>query len=315
MDKENSNSIQFKLPLDTLPDRLDKVLAKLIPEHSRARLQSWIESGHVYVNGVPGKIRTRVGPASHIQVWPQPAPEDLSFTPEPVNFDVLAESQDWIVIDKPAGLVTHPGAGNWHGTLLNGLLYRYPELSKVARAGIVHRLDKDTSGALVVARNEQAQTSLVRQLQAHTVKRRYCAIVLGYMQGQGSIDMPIGRDPHVQVRMTTQHPTAPKHALTNYMVKASGLYQGTPVSQVICQLETGRTHQIRVHLAQMKHPLVGDAVYGGKLLGLAQRQMLHAFELGFTDPGSGAELNFESALAADIQAVIADIVWVDPKKA
>src|SRR5699024_10998072 len=139
------------------------------------RLKTWIESNHVLVDGKIAKVRTQVGPGARILVWPQQAPEDLAFVPEPVEFAVVAETPDWVVIDKPAGLVTHPGAGNWHGTLLNGLLHRYPDLSRIARAGIVHRLDKDTSGLMVVARTETAQTHLVRQLQARTVKREYHA--------------------------------------------------------------------------------------------------------------------------------------------
>ena len=174
--------VEFALPLKALPDRLDKVLAGLMPEHSRSRLQGWIESGHVLVNGRAARVRQAVGAGDKISVWMQPTPESLAFCAEPVDFRVLAESADWIVVDKPAGLVTHPGAGNWHGTLLNGLLYRYPELRQVARAGIVHRLDKDTSGLLVVARHERSQTDLVRQLQARTVRREYLALVHGTIQ-------------------------------------------------------------------------------------------------------------------------------------
>lgn len=304
MDKEKINSIQFKLPLDTLPDRLDKVLAKLMPEQSRSRLQHWIESGHVTIDGDKAKIRSRVYPGASIQVWPQLAPEDQAFIAEPVDFKVLAETQDWIVIDKPYGLVTHPGAGNWHGTLLNGLLYRYPELSRVARAGIVHRLDKDTSGILIVARTAEAQTSLVRQLQARTVVRKYKALVHGHMQGDGFMDEPIGRDQHVPVRMTANRPIAPKPAKTNFHVESIAYYDDQPVSNIVCQLETGRTHQIRVHLSHHNHPLLGDVIYGGKLLGTANRQMLHAFELGFVDPSSGKDMLFNAALPDDFQAVL-----------
>ncbi|PTN48570.1 RluA family pseudouridine synthase, partial [Achromobacter xylosoxidans] len=169
------------VPSGTRADRLDKVLAGLMPDHSRSRLQGWIEAGNVHVNGKPGKIRQTVGPDDELTIWPQPAPETLAFAPEPVEFAVVAESPDWIVVNKPAGLVTHPGAGNWSGTLLNGLLYRYPELAQVARAGIVHRLDKDTSGLMVVARNETAQTHLVRQLQARSMGREYVALVHGWL--------------------------------------------------------------------------------------------------------------------------------------
>ncbi|MFT0533876.1 RluA family pseudouridine synthase [Castellaniella hirudinis] len=299
----------FQLPLQALPDRLDKVLARLLPQHSRSRLQAWIEDGHVRVDGAVGRVRTRVGPGARIQVRPQQAPEDLAFAPEPVDFQVVAESPDWVVVNKPAGLVTHPGAGNWRGTLLNGLLYRYPELLHVARAGIVHRLDKDTSGLLVVARTETAQTALVRQLQARSVKREYCALVHGVLSGQGRVDAAIGRDPRVPVRMSTEHPIAPKPAVTHYAVQRAGHWQGQAVTQVVCRLETGRTHQIRVHMALLRHPLLGDAVYGGRPIALAGRQMLHAQALSFEDPGSGQWQSFAAPPPADFQACLAQIDW------
>lgn len=299
----------FTLPLHALPDRLDKVLAKLLPQHSRSRLQAWIADGCVQVDGVVGKIRTPVGPGARIQVWPQQAPEDLAFVPEPVDFGVVAESPDWIVVDKPAGLVTHPGAGNWHGTLLNGLLHRYPELLHVARAGIVHRLDKDTSGLLVVARTELAQTALVRQLQARTVKREYCALVHGALSGQGTIEAPIGRDARVPVRMSADRPLAPKPAITHYAVQRTGYCGEQPVSEVVCHLETGRTHQIRVHMALLKHPLLGDSVYGGRALAGATRQMLHARALSFQEPGTGQWQSFSAALPEDFCAVQAQLDW------
>jgi 23S rRNA pseudouridine1911/1915/1917 synthase len=308
-DAESDEPDCFDLPLTALPDRLDKVLAQLMPQHSRSRLQAWIEGGHVRVDGHAGRIRTRVGPGAHIQVWPQPAPEDLAFTPEAVAFDVVADSPQWIVVNKPAGLVTHPGAGNWHGTLLNGLLYRYPELGRVARAGIVHRLDKDTSGLLVVARTETAQTHSVRQLQARTVRREYRALVQGVLMGDGTVDAPIGRDARVPVRMSADRPIAPKQAITHYRVLASGRAEGLTVTEVACHLETGRTHQIRVHMALLHHPLLGDGLYGGRSVLGAERQMLHARALSFQDPGDGQWQGFEAALPADFEQVRARIAW------
>ena len=197
------------VPAGTRADRLDKVLAGLLTDHSRSRLQGWIEAGNVHVNGAPGKVRQTVGPGDEITVWAQPAPETLAFAPEPIDFPVVDESADWIVVNKPAGLVVHPGAGNWSGTLLNGLLHRYPELAQVARAGIVHRLDKDTSGLMVVARNEIAQTHLVRQLQARSMGREYVALAHGWLAAAGKVDRPIGRDPRVPVRMSVERPVAP----------------------------------------------------------------------------------------------------------
>src|SRR5690606_33361885 len=171
------------VPAGTRADRLDKVLASLLDGHSRSRLQGGIEAGWDQVNGAAAKVRQTVGPGDVIAVWEQPAPASPAFMPEPVEFAVVDESPDWIVVSKPAGLVTHPGAGNWHGTLLNGLLHRYPELMRVARAGIVHRLDKDTSGLMVVARNDLAQTHLVRQLQARSMGREYLALAHGWLAG------------------------------------------------------------------------------------------------------------------------------------
>ncbi|MFV0282545.1 MAG: RluA family pseudouridine synthase [Castellaniella sp.] len=299
----------FQLPLDVLPDRLDKVLAGLMPQHSRSRLQSWIEAGHVEVDGAPGKVRTRVGPGALIHVWPQQAPEDLAFVPEDVPFRVVADAADWIVVDKPAGLVTHPGAGNWHGTLLNGLLFRYPELARVARAGIVHRLDKDTSGLLVVARTETAQTQLVRQLQARTVRREYCALVHGVLPGRGTVDAPIGRDARVPVRMSADRPVAPKPAITHYESLGVGHAGRIAVSRVLCRLETGRTHQIRVHMARLRHPLLGDPLYGGRLEAGAGRQMLHARVLGFDDPVTGRPCAFTAEPPDDFCRVLDGIRW------
>lgn len=298
------------LPLRTHADRLDKVLAGLLPGHSRSRLQGWIEAGHVHVNGEPAKVRQIVGPGDRLAVWEQPAPEDLAFSPEPIDFAVVADSADWIVVDKPAGLVTHPGAGNWRGTLLNGLLHRYPELTRVARAGIVHRLDKDTSGLMVVARTELAQTHLVRQLQARTVGREYLALAQGWLRAEGSVDRPIGRDARVPVRMSVERPVAPKPAVTHYRADRQGVTaDDKPVTQVICRLETGRTHQIRVHLASLGHPLLADALYGGNALAGAARQMLHARALRFDDPGGAGLVEFQSALPADMIAVQDAIQW------
>ena len=301
---------QTFLVTDEMPlERLDKVLAQLVPQHSRSRLQAWIERGHVLVNGQVARVRQTLREDDVITVYEQPSPEEGAFKPEPIEFEVLGESPDWVVVNKPVGLVTHPGAGNWSGTLLNGLLYRYPELSQVARAGIVHRLDKDTSGLLVVARNEVAQTHLVRQLQARTMGREYLALAHGRMLGTGSVDRPIGRDPRVPVRMSVERPSAPKPAVTHYSLMRMGTYHDSNISQVSCRLETGRTHQIRVHLASLGHPLVGDTLYGGRILGDAKRQMLHAYQLRFEDPSTGGEVAFTAPPAEDLQRVQEQIQW------
>lgn len=290
-------------------ERLDKVLAQLMPQHSRSRIQTWIEGGHVMVNGQVAKVRQNLREDDQITVFVQPAPEDQAFKPENVDFEVLAQSPDWIVVNKPVGLVTHPGAGNWSGTLLNGLLFRFPELTQVARAGIVHRLDKDTSGLLVVARNEVAQTHLVRQLQARTMGREYLALAHGRMLSEGRVDLPIGRDMRVPVRMSVEKPAAPKAAVTHYKLMRVGEYYDSNVSQVICKLETGRTHQIRVHLASLGHPLLGDTLYGGRMLGQVTRQMLHAHQLRFEDPGGAGEVSFVAPMPEDMAQVVEAIRW------
>ncbi|MDR4125924.1 RluA family pseudouridine synthase [Yanghanlia caeni] len=302
--------LEYRLGAASASDRLDKILAQLLPEHSRSRLQGWIEQGHVLINGAPARIRQRVGPGDHIVVHPQPAPEDSAFVPEPVDFEVVAESPAWLVVNKPAGLVTHPGAGNWQGTLLNGLLHRYPELARVPRAGIVHRLDKDTSGIMVVARTEIAQTHMVRQLQARSVHREYVALAHGRLSGSGTIDRPLGRHPAVPVRMTVERPIAPKPAITHYAVQRQGSdADGAAVTEVVCRLETGRTHQIRAHLASIGHPLVADTVYGGRPLASATRHMLHARALTFDDPEGTGSVSFQVDPPADFAVVLEHIQW------
>jgi 23S rRNA pseudouridine1911/1915/1917 synthase len=299
----------FRVADNQALERLDKVLAQLVPQHSRSRLQTWIERGHVLVNGQSAKIRQTLHEDDLIAVYEQESPEDQAFKAEQIDFEIIAESPDWVVVNKPVGLVTHPGAGNWSGTLLNGLLYRYPELAHVARAGIVHRLDKDTSGLLVVARNEVAQTSLVRQLQARTMGREYLALAHGRMLTAGTVDRPIGRDPRVPVRMSVERPNAPKAAVTHYSLLRCGEYQDSNISEVSCRLETGRTHQIRVHLASLGHPLLGDTQYGGRVLGDAHRQMLHARRLRFDDPSTDTEVSFVAPVPEDMRQVLEGIQW------
>ena len=307
---DHSEARVFKLPISADAERLDKTLARLIPEHSRSRLQSWIESGHVLVNQSAVRARQIVYPGDVITVWEQAAPEDTAYDPENIDFPVIKESEHWIIVNKPAGLVTHPGAGNWNGTLLNGLLFRYPELKSVARAGIVHRLDKDTSGLMMVARTDIAQTHLVRQLQERNVKSEYVALVHGFAEKTGQINYPIGRDAKVPVRMTTANGIAPREALTRFDCSRTGLAErGLAVSEVVCHLHTGRTHQIRVHMASIKHPLLGDEIYGGKPLLGAGRQMLHARALAFIDPATQALVEFQAAPPDDYETVAAQIQW------
>lgn len=304
-------TLEYRLGATAASDRLDKVLAQLLPSHSRSRLQGWIEGGHVLLNGLPVRVRQVVGPGDVITVHPQPAPEELAFAPEPVEFGVVAESPEWVVVDKPAGLVTHPGAGNWHGTLLNGLLYRYPELSRVPRAGVVHRLDKDTSGIMVVARSLIAHTSLVNQLQERTMGREYEAVVVGSLTGGATVDAPIGRHPQDRKRMAVV--SSGKPAVTHYRL----IERFAAHTHVRCKLESGRTHQIRVHMTHVRHPLVGDPVYGGRLrlpkgtteelrdvLAAFHRQALHARQLTLEHPETGEILSWEVPLPEDMVHLI-----------
>ena len=215
-----------------------------------------------------------------ILVEPQPLEADAAFVPEPVPFEVLDENDQLIVVNKRAGLVVHPGAGNWQGTLMNGLLHQYPELSALPRAGIVHRLDKDTSGLLLVARTEPARQSLIDQLNARTLHRRYVALCHGVLHGAHQFTGPIGRDRSNRLRMTVREDG--REALTTVDVIQSGELDQVPVTLVYCRLATGRTHQIRVHLSRAGHPLVGDTVYGGRKLHGFDRQALHAFSVELT---------------------------------
>jgi 23S rRNA pseudouridine1911/1915/1917 synthase len=302
------------VPDELAGERLDKVLARVFPEFSRNRLQSWIESERVRVDGKPAKIRQPVPLGATIELVPDLLPEQLAFTPEPVPLDIVYEDDTLVVINKPAGMVVHPAAGNWSGTVLNGLLYRYGDAAAgLPRAGIVHRLDKETSGLMVVARTLEAQTDLVRQLQARTVKRRYLALVWGNMPEEGTIDAPIGRDPRERTRMAVVTSAAGKPARTHFRRVDSAIWQRQPVTAIHCDLETGRTHQIRVHCAHIGHPLLGDPVYGrarGKrsvtpLPGGFARQALHAWRLGLIHPQTGRTMQWRADVPEDIEALSA----------
>ncbi|HLS52044.1 MAG TPA: RluA family pseudouridine synthase [Burkholderiaceae bacterium] len=310
--KESSSSPnrrQFFVPNEITGERLDRVLASLMPEHSRSRLQAWIDAGHVRVNEQKVLRRQKVSAGDCITVFPPPEPEDYAFTPQPVCFEVIAQSPQWLVVNKRAGLVVHPGAGNWQGTLLNGLLHRFPQLSQVERAGIVHRLDKDTSGLMVVALTATMRDCMVTQLKNRRVLREYRCLVKGHLGGAGKIAEPLGRDPRVPVRMTTQQPIAPRDALTYYKSLRMGYLQEEAVTELLCRLETGRTHQIRVHLKHLGHPIVGDTLYGGRVHLGASRQLLHAQVLGFIDT-QGLPWRFEVSPPDDYQNIAKAVQWL-----
>ena len=288
--------------------RLDQVLALLVPQHSRSRLQSWIKAGFVDIDQLAASAKLKVFGGEKVRVRPQASAEELSFRAEDIALNIVFEDDTLLVIDKPAGLVVHPGSGNWEGTMLNALLHHTPTLKNLPRAGIVHRLDKDTSGLLVVAKTLEAQTSLVRQLQGRSVKREYLAIVEGVVAVAGSVDAAIGRDPRERTKMAVV--PSGKPAITHYRPTES-FAQHTLLS---CRLETGRTHQIRVHLRFVGHALVGDLVYRGKPRGLHPdlakeikafgRQALHATRLGLLHPTTGAALEWHAPLPDDMNKLL-----------
>jgi len=275
----------------------------MFPEHSRNRLQRWLKDGHVSLDSHAAKPKQRIWGGERVEILSQPGPADTAFRPEPIALDVVYEDEDVLVINKAAGLVVHPGSGNWKGTLLNALLHRAPQLAAIPRAGIVHRLDKDTSGLLVVAKTLLAHTELVRQLQARTVKRDYLALVHGVVKQDGEVSAPLGRDPRHRTRMAvvpTGRPALTRFKVTRRFARATLLE---------CSLATGRTHQIRVHMQSLGHPLVGDPVYRSKRLNdprtpQLRRQALHAVRLGFSHPVSGALKRFSVPLPEDLRSLL-----------
>jgi 23S rRNA pseudouridine1911/1915/1917 synthase len=281
--------------------RLDQALARLLPKESRSRLAWLVEEGAVLVDGERARPRHRLRGGEHLEVTLLPRPEEAAFRPEEIALDVVHEDDDVLVVAKPAGLVVHPGSGNWAGTMLNALLHRVPALAGLPRAGIVHRLDKETSGLLVVAKNEAAMQDLVRQLQARTVKRTYLAIARGAVPGGGAVDAPIGRHPTQRTRMAVV--PGGKPAVTRYHVRER--LGGHTLLE--CELETGRTHQIRVHLASIGHPLEGDPVYGGRGARRLPRQALHAWKLAFVHPATGKVVRFTAPPPPDFEALLAEL--------
>jgi len=283
-------------------ERLDRWLVSLAPEFSRSYLQQLIEAGEVTVDAAVQRTPAkRLGPGQRIAVRLVPTPQSRAFKPEAMALSIVHEDEHLIVIDKPAGLVVHPAAGHWSGTLLNGVLAHHPAAAGLPRAGIVHRLDKDTSGLMVVGKTLPAVTGLVRAIAAREVHREYLAIAHGVpREASFAIDAPIGRDPQSRVRMAVIGSGKPSR--TDIECLASGDLEQGRASVLRCTLHTGRTHQIRVHLASRGHPLVSDAVYGGATaLGL-ERQALHARRLAFAHPIDSSELEFEAELPTDMRA-------------
>ena len=285
--------------------RLDQGLVRLWPRHSRSRLQNWVREGRVRVDGVViTEPKHKLWGGELVELEEALDEKALSSRPEAIPLNIVHEDEAIIILDKPAGLVVHPGSGNWSGTLLNALLHHDPALEHVPRAGIVHRLDKETSGLMVVARTLEAQTDLVRQLQARTVKRYYQALARGSVERDGSVDAPIGRHPTQRTKMAVVKTGKP--ARTHYRV----VERFVDCTLVECALETGRTHQIRVHMTSIGHPLVGDPVYGSGTSRVPigpdfARQALHARRLGLVHPLTGKAMLWKSNVPEDMAELIA----------
>ena len=306
-------ALQAVVPDAAAGRRFDAVLAELFPAHSRSRLAAWVKSGEALLDGRAVRPRDPVRGGEVVSLNAVPEVQTRS-EPEDIALDVLYEDADVIVLDKPAGLVVHPGAGNPAGTLVNALLHRDPALGLLPRAGIVHRLDKDTSGVMVVARTLAAHTALVEQLSARAVHRQYLAVVSGALVAGGTVDAPIDRHPRDRIRMAVREDG--REAVTHYRLRER--FRAHTLLE--CRLETGRTHQIRVHMAHLRHPIIGDPLYGGALKlpraatdGLVaalrgfRRQALHAEALEFAHPVSGEPVRCTAPMPADMQALVAEL--------
>ena len=301
--------ITFTVPEDFAGIRLDIALAKIIPEFSRSRLTNWLKTGHILVDNKLLKAKDKIYGGETILINPPKDEFENSFSPENISLDIVYEDDQILVINKPSGLIVHPGNGNLHGTLLNGLLHHFPHLEQIPRAGIVHRLDKDTTGLMVVAKTLIAQNSLIKQLQKHEVNRIYRLIVTGHPPREGIIRKNISRDPNNRIKMAVT-PFGGKEAITRYRV----LEYFDDFSYVECKLETGRTHQIRVHLSNLGFPLVGDATYGSKKINYhpeivaaikaLNRQALHALKLELMHPTTKKIMKFKSKLPNDMKNLL-----------
>lgn len=315
---EDSEVISAPVPPTLDGARLDAAAAALFTHFSRSRLAEWIRAGRLTRNGQLARPRDKVVSGDELQVAPE-ANDRVDWAPEPLPLDILFEDEHVIVVNKPAGLVVHPAAGHHSGTLVNGLMAHAPEMSALPRGGIVHRLDKETSGVMLAAKSTLAHKHLVAQLADRSVKRIYAAVCRGTFSGGGTIDAPIGRHPTSRTKMAVVPEGKP--AVTHYRIaQRFGAHTLLDV-----RLESGRTHQIRVHLAWRKHPLIGDPLYGGRafrpagasaalldMLDTFSRQALHARELSFEHPQTGEMLSFTTQIPADMAALITCLAEEDP---
>ena len=304
---------EARVPLAAAGRRFDQALAELFPDYSRSRLTAWIKSGAATLDGATVLPRQLLRGGEQVRLEAELETE-VESAPEAIALAIVHEDEHLLVLDKPAGLVVHPGAGNPSGTMLNALLHHDAKLAELPRAGIVHRLDKDTSGLMVVAKTLPAMTALVEMLSRHDVERQYEAVVLGSLVSGGTVDAPIGRSMGDRLRQAVRDEESGKHAVTHYRLRE----RFRAHSLIQCNLETGRTHQIRVHLTHIGHPLVGDPLYGGGLklpkraapeLAAAlrgfRRQALHAERLAFAHPVTGEALAFAAERPADMTTLIA----------
>jgi 23S rRNA pseudouridine1911/1915/1917 synthase len=306
------NLLKIVIPNRLIGQRIDSALAIMLPDYSRSKITSWVRSGKALLNDKTFKAKEKILGGEIVALTIEKEKTN-AWLAEDIDIEVVYEDDDIIVVNKPVGLVTHPGAGNWTGTLANALLYYDESLANLDRAGIVHRLDKNTSGLMVVARSELAQKNLVEQLQTHQVSREYSAIVYGHMISGGTIDAPIGRDPKDRIRQAIVEEGEGKDAVTHYRVIDRFAHH----THVKCILETGRTHQIRVHMSHVEHPLVADPMYGGKIrfpkkanevlkttLKGFNRQALHAKKLSLSHPITGEQMSWKASLPKDLQDLL-----------
>lgn len=301
----NEEPLEWTVSSEQSGERIDKYVTESVDETgvSRTQVQEWIKAGAVQVDGKAVKANYKVTEGDKVQLT-IPEPEDASIVPEDIALEILYEDQDVIVVNKPRGMVVHPAVGHASGTLVNALMYHCKDLSGInglVRPGIVHRIDKDTTGLLMAAKNDLAHVSLAQQLKEHSVTRKYIALVHGNLQhDQGTIDAPIGRDPRDRKLFTVTDQNS-RHAVTHFVVLER---IGIDYTLVELQLETGRTHQIRVHMKYIGHPLAGDPVYGRSKTVALNGQALHAAQLGFTHPRTGERLEFSVPIPADMEHVL-----------
>ncbi|WNB75832.1 23S rRNA pseudouridine(1911/1915/1917) synthase RluD [Methylomonas koyamae] len=299
-----------RVPEELAGMRLDQCLAEVFPDYSRSKLQTWIKAGRVLVDGEVMKGREKLDGGEEIELDAE-AERVIEYAAQEIPLDIKYEDASLLIVNKPAGLVVHPAVGNWDGTLVNALLNHAPQLETLPRAGIVHRIDKDTSGLLMVAKTLQAHNSLVEQLQERSIHREYLALVKGWMTAGGTVNAPIGRHPVDRKRNAVRRDG--KEAITHYRLEQRFKRH----TLIRCKLETGRTHQIRVHMAHINYPLVGDPVYGGRFqmpadcspaladaLRNFKRQALHAAKLGLEHPETGDYCEWEQALPDDMAKLI-----------